>query len=360
MSKAWGLLAVVLLAGCGNKKEADRSPIIREEEMPPPKQPVIADPSIDEQLMNPGTVPTPADPDVKPECIDDAALVSWDPAKLRACFDSNDDDQADRCVTWRRDGNVATIDTTFAVEDVDATTEEPEVHVEYRSDQDNNDEERITLNGKTIDVCPYDRACMRIMPRSSEHEILAVLTDPDYKRAVVVMKDYDSAKGIFEMWDLEAGRMRTRAGMKRLVADETYDFHAHMGTGVVIGIADDSNGRALGTILGLDGSFRGELGQGSRNLDPQKTFQHAGVFGIVDIGPVDSDDKPYTLYLHNLASGGAVGKFTIKRDDDGDDDLSFHKLKNGFVGVTQFGEQMRIDMIDLRSKTNRVLLVPGC
>jgi hypothetical protein len=346
MSKACGFLAVVLLAGCGNKKEVDRSPIVREEEMPPPKQPVIpppADETIDEQLMN-GTAgvvaPTPTDP--KPECVD-----------------SNGDDQADRCVTWRRDGKVSAIDTTFAVEDVDVK-EEPDAPIEYRSDQDNNDEERITLNGNSVDVCPYDRTCLRIMPKTHDGEIQTVLTDPDYKRAVFVIKDYESQNGTFEMWDLESGRMRTRAVMKRLVADETYDFSAHMGSGVVIAIADDSNGRALGTIFGLDGSFRGELGQGSRNLDVDKSFHHAGVFGIADVGPWDSDDKPYVIYLHSLASGGSVGKFTIKRDTDGDEDLSFHKLKNGFVGVVQFGEQMRIDMIDLRSKTNRVLLVPGC
>jgi hypothetical protein len=363
MSKAWGLLAVVVaLAACGNKKESNKTPIVREEEIPPPAQPemrkvVVVDdnPSIDDQLMNGSTPTTP----VKAECVDDAAVVSYDPAKLRACFDANGDGEADRCVTWRRDGKVASIDSEFAVEDADAETPR-EPAIEYRSDDENNDDDRITLDGSNVEICPYDRTCLKIMPKLAESELQRVLTDPDYKRAVFVVRDFEGGKGSLEIWDLATGRLRTRAAMKRLVADETYDFTAHLGSGVVIGIADDSSGRALGTIFGLDGSFRGELAQGSRNLDIEKTFRHAGVFGIADIGPVDTDDKPYVVYFHNLASGAAAGKLSIQRDDDGDDDLAFHTLPNGFVAIKQFGEQMRIDMFDLRTRTNRVLFAPGC
>jgi len=361
MSKAWGMLAVVLFAGCGKKEEVSKAPIIREEEIPRIEQPQLPKPSdiaVDDIITPQHDKVAPVAPaDPKPECVDEATVVSFDPAKLRACFDSNDDGQADRCVTWRRDGKVQAIDTVFAVEDATAK-EEPEPPVEYRSDLDNNDDERISLDGMQVEVCPFDRACMKIMPKVGDGELQTVLTDPDYKQAVFLIKDYDGDRATFEMWDLAAGRMRARAAMKRLVTDETYDFSAHLGSGVVIAIADDSNGRALGTIFGLDGGFRGELAQGSRNLDVGKTFQHAGVFGIVDVGPLDADDKPYVLYLHSLATGGALGKFTIKRDDVGD--LSFHPLKNNFVAVTQWGEQLRIDMIDLRTRSNRVLFAPGC
>lgn len=356
MRTAWGLLAVVVLAGCGNKR--DNSPIIREEEIPPPKQPELPKPAatIDDQLMN-GAEPDAQTtvPDPKPECVDESTVVSFDPAKLRACFDTNDDGQADRCVSWRRDGKVAAIDTQFAVEDAEAK-EPPEPRVEYRSEEENNDDQRITLDGTSIEICPYDRTCMRMMPKVGEGEVQHVLTDPDYKHAVLLTKDYDTQNGILEMWDLAAGRMRTRVAMKRLLADETYEFSAHLGSGVVIAIATDVNSRALGTIYGLDGSARGELAQGSRNLDVDKVFRHVGVFGIVDVGPYDSDEKPYVLYLHSLANGGALGKFSIKRSGE----LSFHTLPNGFVAVTQWGEQLRIDMIDLRTRTNRVLFAPGC
>lgn len=354
------MLAFVVVAGCGQRDEppAKRAPIVHEEEIPPPVQPappVQPDVAVDD-------VPAPAaiidqaakgGQDPKPECVDEATVVAFDPGKLRACFDSNGDGQADRCVTWRRDGKVQTIDTVFAVEDADAR-EEPEPPVEYRSDVDHNDDERITLDGTTVEICPFERTCIKIMPKVGDGEIQTVLTDPDYKRAALLIRDGEG-KGTLELWDLAGGRMKARTAMKRLVADEPYDFSAHLGTGVVIAIADDSNGRALGTIFSLDGGFRGELAQGSRNLDIEQTFRHAGVFGIVDIG-APGPDKPYVLYLHSLASGGALGKFTIKRDGE----LSFHPLPNGFVAVTQWGEQLRIDMIDLRTRTNRVLFAPSC
>jgi hypothetical protein len=360
MRMAWGIVAVVLIAGCSSKKQ-DKSPIVREEEMPPPTQPVIPEAPADNNDDPAAVPPDPPSPDApKPECVDESTVVSWDPGKLRACFDSNGDEQADRCVTWRRDGKVAAIDTEFAVEDADAK-DEPEAPIEYRTDIENNEDERISNDGASIEICPYDRACMRIMPKLPNGEIQSVVTDPEYKRAVFVIKDFGTEHGIYEIWDLAAGRMRTRSLMKRLVTDETYDFSARMGSGVVIAIATDSNSRALGTIFSADGAFRGELAQGSRNLDLDKTFTSAGVFGIVDVGAIDSDDeKPYVLYLHSLSSGGSIGKFSIKRDADGDDDLSLTTLKHGFVAVTQWGEQVRIDMIDLRTRTNRVLLAPGC
>ena len=362
MSKAWGLVAVVLIAGCGNKKESNKTPIVHEEEMPPPVQPappVAApeEPSIDDQLMN-GTAPAPP---VNPECVSESTVVSFDPAKLRACFDSNGDGQGDQCVTWRRDGRVKSIDSEFAVEDADAK-EPPEPPIEFRSDSENNDNERISVDGSSVEICPYDRACMKIMPRLDNGSIETVFTDPDYKRGAFVVAEEDGNHGAFEIWDLVAGRMRTRAEMKRVLADQMYNFSAQMGSGVVIGLAnDDSTGRAFGTIFGLDGGLRGELAQGSRNLDVDKTFRHAGVYGITDVGPDDGDDeKPYVVYLHSLSTGGSLGKFTIKRSPDGSDDLSFHPLKNNFVAITQFGEQVRIDMIDLRTRTNRVLFAPGC
>lgn len=361
MRTAWGLLAFVLLAGCGSKK--DNSPIIREEEIPPPKQPEPpkpAPPSIDDELMNNRAVvdpaPTAAVPDPKAECVDAGSpVVSFDPAKLRACFDTNHDTEADRCVTWRRDGKVAAIDTMFAVEDPDAK-EPAEPAIEYRSDEENNEDQRITNDGNQVEICPYDRACMTIMPKVGEGELEQVLTDADYKHAVFLTKDYDNQKGMLEMWDLASGRMRARVTMKRLVTGETYDFSMHLGSGVVIAIASDSDGRALGTIYGLDGGFRGELAQGSRNLDADTWFQHAGVLGVVDVGPYDSDEKPYVLYLHSLANGGALGKFSIKRVGE----LTFHAFSRSFVAVMQWGEQLRIDMIDLRARTNRVLFAPRC
>lgn len=355
MRTAWALVAVVVVVGCSSKKKDQPTPLVVEEEMPPPTQPVVPPLPDDSE---PAAVPDdpPDVPPSNPECVDaGTTVVSWDPAKLRACFDSNGDDEPDRCVTWRRDGKVASIDTTFAVEDVDAK-EPPSPPIEFRSDTENNDDERISLDGSSIEVCPYEHACMRIMPKSEDSEVTAVFTDADYKRGAFLMRDYEGGKATLEIWDLVAGRMKTRTPMKRLLEDEAYDFSMVMGSGALLVLAADSNGHALGSLFSLDGSFRGEAGQGSRNLDVDKTFQHAGVFGIVDVGPLDADEKPYVLYLQSLATGGAIGKFSIPRVGE----LSFDTLPNNFVAVTQWGEQLRIDMIDLRTRTNRVLLAPGC
>jgi hypothetical protein len=363
MSRAWGFVAilVVVVVGCGEKKQdkpVDRAPIVREEDMGQAFKPDIDIPTPqvqDETVVDPSaSARVDNEPDPKPECVDESSLVSFDPGKLRGCFDTNGDDQADRCVTWRRDGKVAAIDSVFQVEDTDAP-EEVEPPVSQRSDSENNDEERITFDYNTVEVCPYDRTCVKFMPKLGDNEVQGVFTDPDYKRAVLLIRDGDG-KGIVEIWDLATGRVRARMPMKRLVDDETYEFSAQLGSGVVVALASDTNGKTLGTIFGVDGGFRGEVAQGSRNLDIDKMFNHAGVLGVVAV----EDDKPYVLYLHSLATGGTMGKFTIKRDDTAGDP-SFHTLKNGFVGVTQWGaEQVRIDMIDLRSKTNRVLFVPSC
>lgn len=359
MSK-WGFFVVVLFAACKGKtgeRPQNRDPIVREEEIPP-EQPVQPQaPAVAVVEPEPPIDPPAVAPDPKPECIDESELVSFDPVKLRGCFDTNGDSDPDRCVTWRRDGKVQMIDNMFAVEDADAkpATAPP---VESRSDSENNDDERISNDGNTVDVCPFDRTCMKIMPRLDDGEVSHVLTDPDYKRAVVVIKDGEGA-GFFEMWDLAAGRMRSRVKMKRLLGeDESYDFSAHLGSGVVIALASDGNGRALGSIFGVEGGFRSELAQGSRNLDPDLSFTQSGVFGIVDVGSVDGEDKPWVLYLHSMASGAALGKFSIKRLENAD--LGLKALPNGFAGAIQWGPQLRIDMIDLRSRTNRVLLAPSC
>jgi hypothetical protein len=356
MSK-WGLFAVVLLAACSGKKEEaqKRAPIIREEELPANEPVQPAEPAVAADPLPPEDPPV-AKPDPKSECIEQGELVSYDPVKLRACFDTNTDGDADRCVTWRRDGKLQSIDNTFAVEESDA---KPEVTppVEYRSDTENNDDERISLDVSAIDICPYDRSCMRIMPRLDGGEISHVLTDPDYKRAVIVV-DGGDGKGIFEMWDLGAGRLRSRLQLRRLLADTDYDFSAHLGSAAVFAIASDENSHALGSIFGIDGGFRGELAQGSRNLDADLSFTQSGVFGIVDVGPVDSE-QPWVLYLHSTASGGPLGKFQIKRL--GHAELGLTPLSNGFAGAMQWGDdQLRIDMIDLRARTNRVLLAPSC
>lgn len=356
MSK-WGLFAVVLVAACSSKKdESNRAPIVREEELPPaqpiqPTAPAVAVAPQPEPPIDPPAVTR----DVKPECIDHGELVSFDPSKLRACFDTNGDADADRCITWRRDGKVQLIDNVFAVEDT--ADDKPASPVEFRSDSENNDDERITLDGGIVEVCPYDRTCLKMVPRVDDGDISHVLTDPDYKRALMVIDDGEG-KGIFEMWDLGSGRLRSRLQLKRLLDDTHYDFSAHLGSGVVIALATDENNHALGTIFGIEGGLRAELAQGSRNLDPDLSFTQSGVFGIVDIGPFEGEDKPWVIYLHSTASGASLGKFSIKRLENAE--LTLTPLPNGFAGAIQWGEQLRIDMIDLRSRTNRVLLAPSC
>jgi hypothetical protein len=350
MRIAWGLVAIAML-GCGEKKkQEDYTPIVREVDLdevkpaePPPEPAAVVDSQ-------------PAQPDPPPvqDCVAQGTVVSWDAAKLRACFDLNDDGSPEHCVTWRRDGKVASIDTEFAVEDADAK-EPPEPPIEYRTDTVNNDDGRIMAGETRVEVCPYDHACMRFMARADD-EVVSVLTDRDYRRGVFLMKA-GAFKGAVEIWDFSANRLRSRTPLKRLVEDETYDFSAKLGSGVVIALAENSAGRTLGAIFSLEGGLRGELAQGSRTLDGQKTFHHGGVFGIVDIGPEDSD-KPYVLHLVSLANGSALGKIAIKREANAE--LSLDTLPNNFVGITQFGEQLRLDILDLRTRTSKVFFAPGC
>lgn len=368
--RTWGILAASWIAACGGSKEGRSEPIVVEQDLDTAQ--ARRDPNDIYSRPRPtpghGYTPTPArpptidvdvyskprpdpKPTVKPECIDTNRVVSFDPAKPRACFDGDEDGRADRCVTWQRDGKVASIDGVFDVEDAD--DDRPEPPVEYRSTDD--DDARLSSDGEAVEVCAFDRACIKIMPKLGENgELLVALSDPDLKRGVMLIRDSETSKATLELWDFAAGRLRSRVAMRRLVTDETYDFTAHLGSGVVVALAADPSGHAFGSIFGLDGSFRGELAQGSRTLDIDRTFRQASVLGVVDV----RDDNAYVVHLTSLATGGSVGKLRLQRTGM----LAVHPLPPHFVAATQWGSdnQLRIDMIDLRTRRHRALSAPGC
>lgn len=370
MSQRW--LAVVLLVACGSQRE-DRSPEVEREAVerarkslevardelraPPPMQdlsnrrppPPPPDPA-------PRTVPVqPVQPAPPASCLSSGTVVSFEAgATLRACIDSTFDGAADRCVRWRPNGTLIGIDPLV---DVEAKEEPPEL-VTYHSDSEHNDDSRIELSGGVIDICPYDRACMKLMPRLDDREIQHVVTDAEYNRAAIVVREADGKQGYVELWDLDRGRRYAKAPFRGLVRDQGYSFSVKLGSGAFIALAErDGDGAISGAIHGLDGGYRGALGGGSHTLDATRTLQAGGQFAIVD---PQTDDKPYLLHVHDLATGGATGRFVIARDEDATDGLQLHKLTPGIIGAAQWGKQLRLDVIDLRTRTARVLRAPAC
>lgn len=346
MRIAWVLVAVL---GCKGKEPPPRpDPIARELDLDTGDAAVIApapnaEPANEPANETANTPPGDAAPPVN-ECIGIATVESWDPVKQRACFDNN------LCVTWKR-GALDAFEVKYTVEDDDAEPAEPAP--DFRTDDNDT---RIHVDADDIQICPPDRACMRIVPDVGDGELQLVVTDPGYKRGVFVMREAEAHTGALEIWDLAAGRRKARVPYKRLDADDTYELSAQLGSGAVIALATASNDRTLGTVLSLDGGLRGELAQGSPNLDLVKSFRAGGLFGIVDVGPPDNAEAPYVLHLVSLASGAAVGKLVIKREST----LSLDVLPNGFVALTQFGEHTRIDMLDLRTRRISALVAPGC
>lgn len=338
------------LADLRRLEESIHQRMSRPDPLPPPDPP----PPQQQQQPRPPQQPAPS------ECISSGTLVSFEAGSaLRACFDRNHDGDADRCVRWRPDGQPLpydpAVDEVAIVEETEETPPEPTT---FHSNDEHNDDERIEIDGQSITVCGYDRACARFMPRlGDEDAIEAVVTDADYQRAAITVTTGSGKRGHVELWDLDRGRRYARLAFRGLVADASHTFTVRLGRGALVAFAaNDSDHTVTGAIHGLDGGFRGLVGGGARKLDLDGTVLTAGVLLV---GEQPADRKPYVLHAIDLATG-APGRFVIPRVDDTTDELELEAVSPGVVGAVQWGKQLRLDVLDLRTRGMRTLRVPTC
>jgi hypothetical protein len=370
MSTRW-LAALAVLVACGPSRQ-DRGEILDEPDpwlaprraelaplqqlQPPPQQDVPPPPP------PPPPPPQQLQPKVSKACLDGGSITSFEVGRvLRACFDQDADGTADRCMRWRPDGKP--IDYDPAVDDAQDTPDTPDADevpepVTFHSDSQNNDDGRIEIDGSAVQVCAYERACTKLMPRVGDDlSILEVHTDAEYHRAAITMPGTDGKRGHVELWDLERGRMYARLPFRGLMNEIDYTFSVKLGRGALIALASSNVESAVaGAIYGLDGGFRGMLAGGARSLEQDGAIETAGQFVILEEQP---DKKPYVLHAVDLATG-AQGRFTIARADESATWIMLYKLRPGLVSTVQWGKRLRLDVIDLRTRAQRTLFARGC
>jgi hypothetical protein len=381
MSQRW-LAVVVVLAGCGSQRE-DRPPDMdraaerataerarksliasRDEQQrptpPPPtpqdlqKRPGPPDPTLPIPPAAHRAAIQPAPPPPEVTCLSPADVVSFEAkATLRACLDSTGDGEPDQCARWRPGGALMKVEPFVEQEGV----EPPADPVTFHSDTEHNDDSRIELNGGVVEICPYDRVCLKLMPRLDDGELSHVAADADFRRAALVIRGSDSKQGAVELWDLERGRRYAKLPYRGLRRDDDYTFSVKLGPGALIAIAErDRDSEISGAIYGLDGGYRGALGGGSPTLDGASTLETAGLFAIVD---PQTDEKPYIVHVVDLTAGGAASRFVIPREPEADA-IKLHRVAPGVIVATQWGKQVRLDVIDPRRGGGRVLRAPAC
>jgi hypothetical protein len=372
MSNRW-LAACAVLAACGPSRHEEQDPwlapraepaVPRQPEPPPPEyadpDPWLA-PRQPDPPPPPDPPPAPAPQQPKPlkSCLESGSITSFEVrAVLRACFDQDGDGTPDRCVRWRPDGKP--LDYDPAVDDaveVETADEEPEP-VTFHSDSQHNDEGRIELDGGSVQVCAYERACTKLMPRVGDNlTILEVLTDPEYHRAAISMPASDGPSGRVELWDLDRGRLYAKLPFRGLMSEIEYTYSVKLGRGALIALASSNvESSVSGAVYGLDGGFRGMLAGGARPLDLEGAIETLGQFVILEEQP---DGKPYLLHAVDLATG-AASRFPIARVDEAAAAVELRKLRPGLVTALQWGKQLRLDVIDLRTRAQRTLRAKGC
>lgn len=358
MSNRW-LAALAVLAACSSR--SDRAEIVIEEQVrwppPPPVEPPLPPMQQDDPPPPPpSTLQLPKPPKA---CLDSGSLTSFEVGRvLRACFDQDSDGTADRCARWSPDGKPFDYDP--AVDDAQNLPEadEAEEPVTFHSDSQNNDDGRIEIEGNAVQICGYERACAKLMPRLGDDlSMIEVYTDAEYHRAAITMPSMDNHRGHVELWDLDRGRVYARLPFRGLMSEIDYTYSIKLGRGALIALASSNVERAVsGAIYGLDGGFRGMLAGGARSLELGEAIETIGQFVILEEQP---DKKPYVLHAVDLATG-AQGRFSIARADEGTPAIELRKLRPGVVSAVQWGKRLRLDVIDLRTRAQRTLFAKGC
>ncbi|MBA3541927.1 MAG: hypothetical protein H0T79_20090 [Deltaproteobacteria bacterium] len=320
------------------------------------RQQPIPDPDPVKKLPAPSplTQPRPS------TCVDLGVITSLKMrgTKLRACVDSTSDGDPDQCVMWERaSAKLVTVEQIFSVEDDDTPTP---LGTPGNPDPDAEDP-RITQDGDAVEACPPDRVCIKFMPALADGETIdGMRGDARHRAVAMVMSDSDSKNPRTEVWDLAQGRVRGRAKLTGLEEDIEYGYSMRSFGESFVAIAKRTdNSHAVATLLGLDGARRALLANGSRFVDAEQLIELApGQLAVLDLAPAGI---PYNVFVHSLGSGGTLAKFVIAMDGDGDDDdVQLLKLDRSTLGVAQWSEELRLDLLDVRSSTMRGFTVPGC
>lgn len=304
--------------------------------------------------------PKPPAPPVRDACIAHGTVdkVRYAADKVYACT-------ADACASWSKStGKYLKTEAVFAVEaddhaaDTPATVDPPDPEA---------DDARVTSDGDAITACPEDRACLRFMPRLADGATVdAVRGDAKHRAVAVSISTSEVKDAHVEVWDLEAGRLRARVKYPALAEDQTYTFPVRAYGDAFVALAKrDDNARATGMVLGLDGTRRAVLANGSAWIDVDQLVDLGGTLAVLDMG---EPGKPYSVYLHALPSGALVGKTTIPMIGS-DDDVSLVKMERGMLGVAQWKSdggtsstsdaKLRVDILDPKAGS-RVFVAPGC
>jgi hypothetical protein len=345
MAKAWILVACV--AACNSRSETGSAHTeIKERPVDPPAS--APDAALAEAPDAPAVAVAAPPAPPPPTCLSSAAemtTINLAGKELVACFDDSGDDKPDHCVRWRRDTSaLISVETVFDVEATDVKPEPP-APVEFHTQDVNDDDRRLELTDDVAEICPPDRACMRLKPLLADgQEVTEVFTDGPYRTAILAIKSANDSAGRLEFWDLQTGRLRAHQALK----SDSIKLRVSNSSALVFAITDDAT---RGAIYGLDGASRGVFAGGAHDLDPDSALVLGANYVIVD-APAD---KPRVIYVTSNLSGQTLAKFPIPA-------IARLVLKplGGYVIATQYGDDLRFDVIDVRAKAMRTLIVPSC
>lgn len=336
---------------------ADGDPAARADDLKRKIDDVLGDAIAKAQPVTPGQPPAPV-PLVRskldPTCVGAGTVTQLRARgdKLIACLAAPGSTTADACATWSRaTGKFLEVVPVFEVEDDGSAL----LAVETPPDPEA-DDPRVTLDGDAIQACPEDRICERFMPLVKDGESIDVVRGDARHRAVAVeISDLSSKNARVEIWDLASGRLRARHPLK-LPADLGFSYAVRAyGDAFVVLAKRDDNGRASATLFGLDGA-RHPLANGASALVPEQIVEPApGQLAVLEQG----EAGPVVVYVHASPSGALIGRFAIPATHD--DDAALVKGDRGTLGVVQTrGDQLRIDVIDVRGGGARAYVAPAC
>jgi hypothetical protein len=352
-----GIVAAVWLVGCASP----------DEQPPPPQafQPHSPRAHVDPlPAVKPPTqqvVPTPPPPPPPPakvpsDCASPGTVTGIEVrgGKLLACIDTNADSHPDQCIEWNRaTGKVLKFEPVAEVENG------PPQPAPDKPDLDP-DDPRITQDTTSIEVCPEDRICVKLMPKLSDTATIDhVRADSTHHNIAVTISEGDGMNARLEFWDILTGRLRTRSKVGNLEDETNYTFTLRSFGDALISVATRTDNQfSLATLYAADGTRKAGLAGGSRYLDADQMFELTpGQLAVFDQG---APSHPYNVYVHNLATGATIAKFVVQMDDDNDDDAIMMKVDKSTLGVVQWSNELRIDVLDTRTGSDRTFKAKGC
>jgi hypothetical protein len=346
-----GIFAIGLVLGCGVPEQPapPSQAFVPAPTSRPVRPPKLAAPPV------PPAPPPPAPLVIPTDCVKQGTVTAMEVrgATLIACIDLNSDGNADQCVEWNRlTGRVAKI------ESIDAVDSAPAVVTDDKPDTDTDD--RVTQDTNAIDVCAEDRICVKLMPRLGDSATIDnVRADAAHHSVAVTISDGDSTNGRVEFWDVANGRLRTRVKLAGSDADASYTFAAQAyGDALVSIVTRSDNSLSTATLYGFDGRRRAALAGGSKYLQADQILQLApGAIAVFDQG---APARPFNVYVHSTASGAVLARFTVQMTDDGQDAAFLMKIDRSTLGVVQWSNELRVDVLDSRSGGDKTLKAPRC